>query len=452
MVKRRRQAVNEAEITPQFFKIILSPHASKLRIPDEFVMKYGANMRDLVALEVPSGAIWKIKLQNSNGMAWLKEGWDQFKEYYSIGCGYFLLFQYNGISHFSVSIFDLSASEIEYPSGPSEDMTPENFVKIVGDASHRKKEGGPETNNNACDDIVDDFLRKKTAKVTKVADHSYSRRQKSSVTEWQDRIRVSLEKPHVEEDLYCATEKEKRKEIKKEKLEKQNMEKNLYHAADKGKAEHCKEALDPPASKMTNTCRCNKRKYSTSLEEPHCRHPLRSKSKPVEVVKLDQSKTEATMHCVKPKNTVVADSSHSGRQKTAAPISCPETKDPKKVKLEKVNSEEDFHCAAPKARRGETNIEKLEKQDVQQNLYAEAYKFKEHCDEVPVVDPSASKMTTTNQQSEKKITTNLDASCCRYPLRSKQLKEVKLEKRDTEEDLFCAAQKVKRKETNRVEL
>ncbi|XP_070024379.1 uncharacterized protein [Nicotiana sylvestris] len=450
MVKRRRQAVNVAEITPQFFKIILFPHASKLHIPDEFVMKYGANMRDLVSLEVPSGALWKVKLQNSNGMAWLKEGWDQFKEYYSIGCGYFLLFQYNGNSHFSVSIFDLSASEIEYPSGPSEDMTPENFVKIVGDASHIKKEVGPETNNNACDDIVDDLLRKKTAKVTKVADHSYPRRQRSGVPEWQDPIRVNLEKPDVEEDLYCATDKEKRKEIKKEKLEKQNMEKNLYHAADKGK-EHCKEVLDPPASKMTNTSRCNKRKYSTSLEAPHCRHPLRSKSKPVEVVKLDQSKTEGTMHCVKPKNTVVADSSHSGRQKTAAPISCPETIEPK-TKPEKVNLEEDFHCAAPKARRGETNMEKLEKQVVQQNVYAEAYKFKEHCNEVPVVDSSASKMTTTNQQSEKKTTINLDASCCRYPLRSKQLKEVKLEKRDTEEDLFCAAQKAKKTETNRVKL
>ena len=76
----------------------------------------------------------------------------------------------------------------------------------------------------------------------------------------------------------------------------------------------------------------------------------------------------------------------------------------------------------------------------------------EHCNEVPVVDSSASKMTTTNQQSEKKTTINLDASCCRYPLRSKQLKEVKLEKRDTEEDLFCAAQKAKKTETNRVKL
>ncbi|MCD7447667.1 hypothetical protein HAX54_032286 [Datura stramonium] len=130
MVDRRGQEkpkpVDSLEITPHFFKIILSPHASKLHIPNEFVMEYGANLGDLVLLEVPNGVVWKVKLQNSNGMIWLNEGWNKFKEYYSIGCGYFLLFRYKGNAQFSVFIFDLSASEIEYPPGPNEDMTPEN--------------------------------------------------------------------------------------------------------------------------------------------------------------------------------------------------------------------------------------------------------------------------------------------------------------------------------------
>lgn len=55
-----------------------------------------------------------------------------------------------------------------------------------------------------------------------------------------------------------------------------------------------------------------------------------------------------------------------------------------------------------------------------------------HCNEVPVVDLSTSKVTATNQQSKKKTTTNLDASNCRYPLRSKQLIEGKFEKGDVE--------------------
>uniref|UniRef100_A0A0V0HJZ4 Putative B3 domain-containing protein-like n=1 Tax=Solanum chacoense TaxID=4108 RepID=A0A0V0HJZ4_SOLCH len=95
-------------------------------IPNEFVTEHGANLGDIVLLEVPNGVVWKIKLLNSSGMVWLNEGWNKFKEYYSIACGYFLLFRYKGNSQFSVFIFDLSASEIEYPPGPNEDMTPEN--------------------------------------------------------------------------------------------------------------------------------------------------------------------------------------------------------------------------------------------------------------------------------------------------------------------------------------
>ncbi|XP_059309293.1 B3 domain-containing protein At1g49475-like isoform X1 [Lycium ferocissimum] len=134
MVDRRGQEepkpVNIPE-PPHFYKIILSPHASKLSIPHEFVTEYGPNLGDLVLLEVPNGAIWKVKLQNTSGMTWLKEGWNKFKEYYSIGCGYFLLFRYNGNSHFSVFIFDLSASEIEYPPGPNEDINKKKDIPGV---------------------------------------------------------------------------------------------------------------------------------------------------------------------------------------------------------------------------------------------------------------------------------------------------------------------------------
>lgn len=108
-------------------------------IPDEFVIKYGADLRDVVFLEVPTGAIWKVELlQNSNGTKYLNNGWNQFKEYYSIAIGYFLLFQYNGNSHFSVCIFDLSASEIEYLSGPNEHEPPVSRPNCLAER-HREK-------------------------------------------------------------------------------------------------------------------------------------------------------------------------------------------------------------------------------------------------------------------------------------------------------------------------
>jgi len=65
-----------------------------------------------VLLEVPNGVVWKVKLLKFSGMAWLNEGWNEFKEYYSIACDHLLIFRYKGNFQFSVFIFDLSASDI----------------------------------------------------------------------------------------------------------------------------------------------------------------------------------------------------------------------------------------------------------------------------------------------------------------------------------------------------
>ncbi|XP_059643058.1 B3 domain-containing transcription factor VRN1-like [Cornus florida] len=102
---------------PQFFKIIHNGIADdrKLRIPREFTKKYGKHLSNLVFLKVPTGAVWKVELVDSDGAVWLQNGWQEFREYYSIGYGHFLVFRYVGNSHFHVLIFDMSASEIEYP-------------------------------------------------------------------------------------------------------------------------------------------------------------------------------------------------------------------------------------------------------------------------------------------------------------------------------------------------
>ncbi|XP_059310676.1 uncharacterized protein LOC132062041 [Lycium ferocissimum] len=103
---------------PKFYKIILSPHeCSRLRIPQDFASRYYNNMQSPARLEVPSGEVWKVEVVKSEGQSWLTKGWQDFIDYYSVKCGHFLMFGYNGHSHFNVTIFDMSASEIEYPCG-----------------------------------------------------------------------------------------------------------------------------------------------------------------------------------------------------------------------------------------------------------------------------------------------------------------------------------------------
>ncbi|KAI3452085.1 hypothetical protein Pfo_008750 [Paulownia fortunei] len=99
----------------KFFKIILNPRAHGLKIPTEFTRRYGLVLPNRVFLRAPNGPAFRVELINSNGETWLQKGWHEFKEYYSVGFGHFLVFDYDRNSHFHVLIFGMTASEIEYP-------------------------------------------------------------------------------------------------------------------------------------------------------------------------------------------------------------------------------------------------------------------------------------------------------------------------------------------------
>ncbi|KAF3964420.1 hypothetical protein CMV_011296 [Castanea mollissima] len=101
---------------PHFFKIILNDSLldGKLRIPTKFSRKYGQGMSNLAFLKLPSGAEWKVEMTEHDGEVWLKKGWQEFAKYYSVKQGHFLVFRYEGNSHFHVLIFDASATETEY--------------------------------------------------------------------------------------------------------------------------------------------------------------------------------------------------------------------------------------------------------------------------------------------------------------------------------------------------
>lgn len=85
------------------------------RIPTGFIRKHGLNLPDEVTLKVPSGSIRHIKLVQFDGNTWLDKGWAEFRDFYSIQFGHVLVFEYDGESHFDVSILDMTTVEIEYP-------------------------------------------------------------------------------------------------------------------------------------------------------------------------------------------------------------------------------------------------------------------------------------------------------------------------------------------------
>ncbi|KAF7113892.1 hypothetical protein RHSIM_RhsimUnG0104200 [Rhododendron simsii] len=99
---------------PHFFKIINSPHQN-LKIPRKFATTYGKDLANHVFLKFPDGKVWKVELIKSDEDAWLCNGWKEFAKHYSVCFGHLLVFRYDGDSSFHVIIFDMTASEIEYP-------------------------------------------------------------------------------------------------------------------------------------------------------------------------------------------------------------------------------------------------------------------------------------------------------------------------------------------------
>ncbi|MBA0698195.1 hypothetical protein Goari_021698, partial [Gossypium aridum] len=84
------------------------------RIPDNFVKKFGDELSVAAALTVPDGHVWRVGIRKADEKVWFHEGWQEFVERYCIRAGYLLVFRYEGNSGFSVSIFSLYNSEINY--------------------------------------------------------------------------------------------------------------------------------------------------------------------------------------------------------------------------------------------------------------------------------------------------------------------------------------------------
>ncbi|XP_050233693.1 B3 domain-containing transcription factor VRN1-like isoform X1 [Mercurialis annua] len=130
---------------PYFHKLILSNSIKdkKLRIPDNFVKKFGNDLSAFGRLSVPGGPVWPVGLIKADDKFWFHEGWQEFMERYSIRIGYFLVFRYEGHSVFTVHIFNLPVSEINYQSTNTagrrhllfEDMEDDDFVELMSTSS-----------------------------------------------------------------------------------------------------------------------------------------------------------------------------------------------------------------------------------------------------------------------------------------------------------------------------
>ncbi|KAL1208734.1 B3 domain-containing protein [Cardamine amara subsp. amara] len=113
----RRPPQDSESPVMKFFKLILpsTMKSNMMMIPPKFVNLHGSKLSDVVTLETPVGFKRSIKLKRIGEEIWFQEGWSEFAEAHSIDEGYFLLFECKGNSSFRVIIFNVSATEIDYP-------------------------------------------------------------------------------------------------------------------------------------------------------------------------------------------------------------------------------------------------------------------------------------------------------------------------------------------------
>ncbi|KAJ6427819.1 hypothetical protein OIU84_023259 [Salix udensis] len=127
---------------PHFFKVILedSLREGKLMLPQKFVTRYGMDLTNLGHLKV-HGEAWEIELTKCDGKVWLQKGWKEFAEHYSVACGHFLVFEYEGNCDFRVLIFDNSATEMDYPlkNNREERMEESSSVEILDNFSPSRR-------------------------------------------------------------------------------------------------------------------------------------------------------------------------------------------------------------------------------------------------------------------------------------------------------------------------
>lgn len=125
------------------FLLLLNLFLNLQRIPDNFVKKFGNDLSAFGRISVPGGPVWPVGLIKADDKFWFHEGWQEFMERYSIRVGYFLVFRYEGHAVFTVHIFNLSASEINYQSNALsgrrflafEEMGDDDFVEYLSSSS-----------------------------------------------------------------------------------------------------------------------------------------------------------------------------------------------------------------------------------------------------------------------------------------------------------------------------
>ncbi|XVF63959.1 hypothetical protein PTKIN_Ptkin09bG0128600 [Pterospermum kingtungense] len=89
-----------------FSQFLRGDFAQRLEIPEKFAKNVKKKLPETVTLKGPSGSTWDVGLTEDDDTLFFDHGWKNFVIDHSMVENDFLIFKYNGVSHFDVLMFD----------------------------------------------------------------------------------------------------------------------------------------------------------------------------------------------------------------------------------------------------------------------------------------------------------------------------------------------------------
>ncbi|WJX15845.1 hypothetical protein P8452_05943 [Trifolium repens] len=141
-----------------FTQFLTTHFQQQLALPKTFSDNVKKKLPENVTLKGPSGVLWDVGLTTKDDVVYFTNGWQQFLKDHSLKENDFLVFKYNGESHFEVLIFDGESfcekaasyfvgkcGHTQTEQGDSKAKETNNFVEEINTASNAGVEcGSPE--------------------------------------------------------------------------------------------------------------------------------------------------------------------------------------------------------------------------------------------------------------------------------------------------------------------
>ncbi|CAJ2675505.1 unnamed protein product [Trifolium pratense] len=89
-----------------FTQFLTTDFEQQLALPKTFSANVKKKLQENVTLKGPSGVLWNVGLTTRDDTLYFANGWQEFMKDHSLKENDFLVFKYNGESHFEVLIFD----------------------------------------------------------------------------------------------------------------------------------------------------------------------------------------------------------------------------------------------------------------------------------------------------------------------------------------------------------